>query len=43
MGTMYNDVFMGTADKYNQKLEMLARMAQPEACTAILLSQYRNR
>lgn len=33
MGTMYNDVFMGTADKYNQKLEMLARMAQPERWT----------
>lgn len=30
---MYNDVFMGTADKYNQKLEMLARMAQPERWT----------
>lgn len=33
MGTMYNDVFMGTVDKYNQKLEMLARMAQPERWT----------
>lgn len=33
MGTMYNDVFMGTADKYNQKLEILAKMAQPERWT----------
>ena len=27
MGTILEDVFLGTAEKYNQKLEMLARMA----------------
>ena len=33
MGTILEDVFLGTAEKYNQKLEMLARMAQPEKWT----------
>lgn len=33
MGTMREDVFLGTAEKYNQKLEMLAKMAQPEKWT----------
>lgn len=33
MGTIYEDVFLGTTDKYNQKLEILARMAQPEKWT----------
>lgn len=33
MGTIYEDVFLGTTDKYNQKLEMLAKMAQPEKWT----------
>ena len=27
------DVFLGTTEKYNQKLEMLAKMAQPEKWT----------
>lgn len=30
MGTIKEDVFLGTTEKYNQKLEMLAKMAQPE-------------
>lgn len=33
MGTILEDVFLGTAEKYNQKLEMLARMARPEKWT----------
>ena len=33
MGTLREDVFLGTTEKYNQKLEMLARMAQPEKWT----------
>lgn len=33
MGTILEDVFLGTAEKYNQKLEMLAKMAQPEKWT----------
>jgi len=30
MGTIREDVFLGTTEKYNQKLELLAKMAQPE-------------
>lgn len=30
MGTLREDVFWGKAEKYNQKLEILAKMAQPE-------------
>ena len=33
MGTIFEDVFLGTREKYNQKLEMLANMAQPEKWT----------
>ena len=33
MGTIWEDVFLGTTEKYNQKLEMLVRMAQPEKWT----------
>ncbi len=33
MGTLYEDVFLGTAEKYNQKLGILAKMAQPEKWT----------
>ncbi len=33
MATIYDDVFLGTTEKYNQKLEMLAKMAQPEKWT----------
>lgn len=33
MGTIREDVFLGTTEKYNQKLEMLAKMAQPEKWT----------
>lgn len=33
MSTIYEDVFLGTVEKYNQKLEMLAKMAQPEKWT----------
>jgi len=33
MGTIYDDVFLGTSEKYNQKLEMLSKMAQPEKWT----------
>lgn len=33
MGTIHEDVFLGTMEKYNQKLEMLAKMAQPEKWT----------
>lgn len=33
MGTIREDVFLGTTEKYNQKLEMLAKMAQPEMWT----------
>ena len=33
MGTIYEDVFLGTTDKDNQKLGLLAKMAQPEKWT----------
>lgn len=33
MGTIREDVFLGTTEKYNQKLEMLVKMAQPEKWT----------
>jgi hypothetical protein len=33
MGTIREDVFLGTTEKYNQKLELLAKMAQPEMWT----------
>lgn len=33
MGTIFEDVFLGTTEKYNQKLEMLVKMAQPEKWT----------
>ncbi len=33
MGTLREDVFWGITGKYNQKLEILARMAQPEKWT----------
>ncbi len=33
MGKIKEDVFLGTVEKYNQKLEMLAKMAQPEKWT----------
>lgn len=33
MGTIRDDVFLGTTEKYNQKLELLAKMAQPEMWT----------
>ena len=33
MGTIREDVFLGTVEKYNQKLEILAKMAQPEMWT----------
>jgi len=33
MGTIREDVFLGTTEKYNQKLEMLSKMAQPEKWT----------
>lgn len=33
MGTIFEDVFLGVTEKYNQKLEMLAKMAQPEKWT----------
>ena len=33
MGTIREDVFLGTIENYNQKLEMLAKMAQPEMWT----------
>lgn len=33
MGTMREDVFYGKTEKYNQKLEMLSKMAQPEKWT----------
>lgn len=33
MGTIREDVFLGTEQKYNQKLEMLSKMAQPEKWT----------
>lgn len=33
MGTIREDVFLGTTEKYNQKLEMLAKMAQQEKWT----------
>ena len=33
MGTIKDDVFLGTTEKFNQKLEMLAKMAQPEMWT----------
>ena len=33
MGTLYEDVFLGLPEKYNQKLEILSKMAQPEKWT----------
>lgn len=33
MGTIREDVFLGTTEKFNQKLEILAKMAQPEMWT----------
>lgn len=33
MGNLFDDVCMGKIEKYNQKLEILARMAQPERWT----------
>lgn len=33
MGTLFDDVFMGTTEKYNQKLKLLSQMAQPEKWT----------
>ena len=33
MGTIRDDVFLGKTEKYNQKLEMLAKIAQPEKWT----------
>ncbi len=33
MGTIREDVFLGTTEKYNQKLEILSKMAQPEKWT----------
>ena len=33
MGTIREDVFLGTTEKYNQKLDILAKMAQPEKWT----------
>ena len=33
MGTIRDDVFLGTTEKYNQKLELLAKIAQPEMWT----------
>lgn len=33
MGTIYEDVFLGTTEKYNQKLDILSKMAQPEKWT----------
>jgi hypothetical protein len=33
MGTIREDVFLGTTEKYNQKLDMLVKMAQPEKWT----------
>lgn len=33
MGTIKDDVFLGTTDKFNQKLELLSKMAQPEMWT----------
>lgn len=33
MGKLWDDVYLGTLEKYNQKLELLSRMAQPEKWT----------
>lgn len=33
MGTIHEDVFLGSLKRYNQKLELLAKMAQPEKWT----------
>lgn len=33
MGTIKDDAFLGTTEKFNQKLELLAKMAQPEMWT----------
>lgn len=33
MGTIREDIFLGTTEKYNQKLDILAKMAQPEKWT----------
>lgn len=33
MGTLYEDVFLGKTERYDRKLEMLTKMAQPETWT----------
>ena len=33
MGNIFEDVFLGTTEKYNQKLELLTKIAQPEKWT----------
>lgn len=33
MGTIRDDVFLGTTEKYNEKLELLSKLAQPEKWT----------
>lgn len=33
MGNIWEDVFLGTTEKYNKKLEVLAKIAQPEKWT----------
>ncbi|MCI8890715.1 MAG: DUF3825 domain-containing protein [Eubacterium sp.] len=33
MGTIREDIFLGTTEKYNQKLDILAKMVQPEKWT----------
>ena len=33
MGKLWDDVYLGTLEKYNQKLELLSKMAQPEKWT----------
>lgn len=33
MGKILEDAFLGTTEKYNKKLGMLAQMAQPEKWT----------
>jgi hypothetical protein len=33
MYAIKNDAFLGTTEKFNQKLELLAKLAQPEMWT----------
>ena len=33
MGKLWDDVYLGTLEKYNQKLELLSKMSQPEKWT----------